>query len=145
MKWNLLVFVKSKVCMYLFKSRKVWNVIYCKCLKKSLKILQNSRENSCVGFSILKNLHASGMQLYQKKRLCHRYFPVNSAEFLRTFFFFRIPSDNCFWILQMKIKLLKTKFPIDGFTIPKFHIQMKRLWLVPYTYVTRLKSSLTRL
>ena len=49
--------------------------------------MQNSRENSCVGFSILKNLHASGMQLYQKKRLWHRYFPVNSAEFLRTFFF----------------------------------------------------------
>ena len=51
--------------------------------------MQNSRENSCVGFSILKNLHASGMQLYQKKRLWHRYFPVNSAEFLRTFFFFQ--------------------------------------------------------
>ena len=144
MKWNSLVFVKNKVCMYLFKSRKVWNVIYCKCLKKVLKFSQNSRENSCVGFSILKNLHTSGVQLYQKKRLWHMYFPVNWAEFLRTVFF-RIPSNNCFWILQMKIKLLKTKFPINGFTISKFHIQMKRLWLVSYTSVTRLKSSLTRL
>ena len=37
------------------------------------------------------------------------------SKVLRTSFF-RTPPNNCFWILQMKIKLLKTKFRIGGFT-----------------------------
>ena len=134
--------------LYLFKTRKVWNVIYCQCFLKAfenrngkllffrsnhlkssvkkgfLKISQISQKNTCVGVSILINLHASGLQLYQK-RLWLTYFLENSVKLLRTPFFFpRRPPDNFFWILQMKIKLLKAKFLIDGFTIPKFHIQI---------------------
>ena len=92
-KWSFLVFKKSKVFMYLFKTRKVCNVIYWKCFYKAfwrtdmancsdfseaatwgvylkkmlLKISQNSQENTCVGVSISINSHASGLQLYQKR------------------------------------------------------------------------------
>ena len=95
MKWNLLVFIKNKAFMYLFKTKKMCNVIYSQSFLKNfengnntqhgkllrflrsshlrssikkvfLKISQNSLENNCVGVSVLKNLHASGLQLYQK-------------------------------------------------------------------------------
>ena len=92
MKWNLLVFIKNKVFMYLFKTRKVCNVIYWQSFFKAfedghgkllrflwssnlrssikkvfLKISQNSQEKTCVGVYILINLHTSGLQLYQKR------------------------------------------------------------------------------
>ena len=70
--------------MYLFKTMKVCNVIlanfflrllrtdmvncrdFSKDFKKSvLKNSQNLQENTSVGVSILINLHASGLQLYQ--------------------------------------------------------------------------------
>ena len=85
MKWNL-------QSVYLFKTKKVWNVIYCQCflkpfqnrngkllwffrsrnLKSSVKkgileISQNWQGNTCVIVSILINLHASEQQLYQKR------------------------------------------------------------------------------
>ena len=72
---------------------------------------QNSQENIRVRASILIKLHASGLQIYQKR---------DSKVHL----FFRTPPDHDFWILQIKIKLLKTKFLIDGFAILKFHIQI---------------------
>ena len=110
MKWNLLVFIKKKVFMYLFKTKEVCNVIYCQIFLRSfgngsntqhgkllrflwssylrssikkvfLKISQNSLENTWVGVSILINLHASVLQLYQKRRLRHRCFPLNSVNF----------------------------------------------------------------
>ena len=46
--------------------------------KGFLEISQNSQENVCVPASFLTLL---------KKRLWHRFFPVNFAKFLRTFFF----------------------------------------------------------
>ena len=92
MKWNLLVFTKNKVFMYLFKTSKVCNVIYYQSFLKAfenqhgkllrflrsshlrssikkvfLKILQNSQENTCIRVPILINLHVSGLQLYQKR------------------------------------------------------------------------------
>ena len=48
--------------------------------KMFLKILQYSRENTCVGVS-------EGLQLYLKKTLQHECFPVNIAKFLRTAIF----------------------------------------------------------
>ena len=106
MKWNLLVLIKSKVYMYLFKTRKLSNVICCQCFLKAfenrngklLRFFWSSHPRSFVKKCILKilqihrktplNLHASGLQLYQKKkRLRHRHFLVNSAKFLRTPFF----------------------------------------------------------
>ena len=149
MKWSLLVFIKNKVCMYLFKTRKTWNVIYWQCFLKAfenwngkllrffwsshlrssvkkgiLKISQNSQESTCVGVSILINLHASSLQLYQKKETPTQVFSCEFSEIFKNPFFFRTRRDNCFWILQMKIKLLKTKFLIDGFTVLKFHIRI---------------------
>ena len=41
-----------------------------------LKISQTSDESTCVGVSILINLHVSGLQLYKKKRLRHKYTPL---------------------------------------------------------------------
>ena len=139
MKWNLLVFIKTKVCLFLFKTRKVrkskesflrafenrngkllrflWSSHLRSSVRKSiLKISQNSQENTCVGVSFLINLHASGLQLYQKKETPTQVFSCEFSEIFKNPFFFRTPRDNCFWILQMKIKLLKTKFLIDGFT-----------------------------
>ena len=46
---------------------------------------QNSWENSIVGVSLIK-LRSFGLQLYWKKRLWHKFFPVNFAKFKNTFF-----------------------------------------------------------
>ena len=116
MKWNLLVFIKSTVFMYLFKTKKVCNVIYCQSFLKAfengnniqhgkllrflwsshlrssikkvfLKISQNSQENTCVGVSILINLHASGLQLYQKKETTTQVFSCEFSEIFKNTFF----------------------------------------------------------
>ena len=82
----------KKQSVYLFKTKKVWNVIYCQCFLKPfqnrngkllrffrsrhlrssvkkgiLEISQNWQGNTCVIVSILINLHASEQQLYQKR------------------------------------------------------------------------------
>ena len=96
MKWNLLEMkftgFYKKQSVYLFKTKKVWNVIYCQCFLKPfenrngkllrffrsrhlrssvkkgiLEISQNWQGNTCVIVSILINLHASEQQLYQKR------------------------------------------------------------------------------
>ena len=54
------------------------------CLKKMfLKISQFSQENTCIGVSFYK---VAGLQTcnFIKKRLQHRFFPVNNAKVLRT-------------------------------------------------------------
>ena len=48
-----------------------------------LEILQNSQKNTCVRVSFLIKLQTLGLQLYEKKRLWHRCFPVNFTKFLR--------------------------------------------------------------
>ena len=50
---------------------------------KKLKILQNSHESTCVRVSFLIKLQGSGLRpaTLLKKRLWHRYFPVNFAKF----------------------------------------------------------------
>ena len=55
----------------------------CSVRKVFLEILQNSQGNTCVRVSFLIKLRALGLQLYEKKRLWHRCFPVNSTKFLR--------------------------------------------------------------
>ena len=54
-------------------------------VKVPLKILQNSQENICVGFSFLIKLQASG---FNKKRFKHRFFSFNLKKFLRRFWLF---------------------------------------------------------
>ena len=56
----------------------------CRCSSKQmiLKIPQYSQENTCVGMSFSK----IALKFFIKKRLQHRYFPVNIAKFLRTAF-----------------------------------------------------------
>ena len=53
------------------------------------------------GKHLCQNLKVAGLRpaalLKFKKRLWHRCFPVNFAEFLRTTFY-RTPSVDCFWI-----------------------------------------------
>ena len=49
-----------------------------------LEILQNLQEDTCARVSFLIKLQASGLQLYLKKRLWRRCFPVNIEKFLRT-------------------------------------------------------------
>ena len=57
----------------------------CSLKKVLLKIAKNFQKNS----------HARGLQLYLKKRLWHRCFPVNFAKFLRTTFF----VEHLCWLL----------------------------------------------
>ena len=65
------------------------------------EISQNSQENTCCArVSFLIKLQASDLQLYSllKKRLWHRYFPVNFAKFLRTPFL----KQHLWWLLLMQ-------------------------------------------
>ena len=55
----------------------------CSVKKMFLNIWQNSQEKACVGASCLIKLLACN---FIKKRLWHRYFPVNFPKFLRTTF-----------------------------------------------------------
>ena len=110
MKWNLLVFIKTKVCLFLFKTRKVrkskesflrafenrngkllrflWSSHLRSSVRKSiLKISQNSQENTCIGVSFLINLHASGLQLYQKKETPTQVFSCEFSKIFKNTFF----------------------------------------------------------
>ena len=94
-------------------------------LKKAiLKISLNSQENTCVGVPTLININVSGLQIYKKEETPTEVFSCKSSKIFQHTFFFRTPPNYCFWILQLKIKLLKTKFLIDGFIINQFHIQI---------------------
>ena len=131
--------------MYLFKTRKAYNVIYCQSVLKAFEIQHGklliffwSRQlRSSVKKAFLKiSKKFTGKHLrrnlYFHKFTCLRpatfwiketptQVSVNFLEHL----FFRTPPSNCFWILHMKIKLLRTKFLIDGFILTlKFHIQI---------------------
>ena len=77
-----------------------------------LKISQNSLENTCARVSFLIKLQASPATLL-KKRLCHRYFPVNFAKFSRTplliehirwlllvFLYFAMFRYQIYWFIQ---------------------------------------------
>ena len=62
--------------------------------KVFLEISENSQENTCATVSFLIKLQAARATLL-KKRLWHRYFPVNFAKFLRTPFF----TEHLWWLL----------------------------------------------
>ena len=56
---------------------------------------QKWQENISFRASCLIKLKASSLKLYLKKRLRHRYFPVNFTKVLRTFFY-RTSLGDCF-------------------------------------------------
>ena len=116
MKWNLLVFIKNKLFMHLFKTKKVCNVIYCQSFLKAfengnntqhgkllrflwsshlrssikklfLKISQNSQENTCVGVSILIKFTCLRPATLSKKDTPTQVFSCEFSEFFRTLFF----------------------------------------------------------
>ena len=60
------------------------------CKNVSLRISQNLQENTCVSFFFNK---VAGLR--SKETLYHRYFPMNSAKFLRTTFFI----EHSWWLL----------------------------------------------
>ena len=66
----------------------------CSVKKVFLEISQNSQENTCTGVSFLIKLQALGLTLL-KKRLWHRFFPVNFVKFLRTLYF----TEYLWWLL----------------------------------------------
>ena len=55
----------------------------CSVKKVFLEISQNSQENTFARVSFLIKLHVWDLQLYSKKRLWHRWFPVNFKNFSR--------------------------------------------------------------
>ena len=63
--------------------------------KLFLKVSQISQENTSVGVSFLIKLYTSSLETLLKKRLRHRYLPVNFATFLRTTFY-RTSLKDCF-------------------------------------------------
>ena len=71
-------------------------VRWCSVKKVSLEILQKSQENTCAKVSFLTELQA-----FIKKRLWHRCFPVNFAQFLRTPFTIK----HLWWLLLFRIKM----------------------------------------
>ena len=70
------VFIKLK-CTF---NRSSHSEVLCK--KVFLKMSQNSQKHICARVSFLIKLQTSCLQLYWKKRLWHRCFPVNFANFL---------------------------------------------------------------
>ena len=79
--------------------------------KKFLAISQNSQENTSARASFLIKLQASGLQLYLKKRLWRRCFPVNFAKFLIRTPFLQNTSGQ---LLQQPAKESTTKKAITG-------------------------------
>ena len=76
----------------------------CSFKKGVLKISQNSQENTCARVSFNKVAGLRSAKLF-KKRLWHRCFPVNFAEFFRIPFF----AEHLWWLL-LGIKLRWPKF-----------------------------------
>ena len=116
MKWNSLVFIKNKVCMYLFKIRKVWNVIYWQCFLKAfenqngkllrffwsshlrssveygiLKSSQNSQVNTCVGvyFDKFKCLRWQLLLIFTNEKKPSKYKISN-----QWFYYFEVSYTN---------------------------------------------------
>ena len=82
----------------------------CSVKKVFLEISQNSLEGTCVRFSFLIKLQASGLQLSLKKQLRHRCFPINFLKFLRTPFLMEhlwwlLLNLATFWCLFIKIEI----------------------------------------
>ena len=73
--------------------------------KVFIEISQNSSENSCARVSFLIKLQASVLSpiTLLKKRLWHRYFPMNFVKFLRTPFL----KEHLWWLLLDVICLSK--------------------------------------
>ena len=69
----------------------------CSVKKVFLEISGNSQESTCAKISFLIKLHASGLRpsILLKKKLWHRYFPVDFAKFLRTPFL----TEHLRWLL----------------------------------------------
>ena len=65
--------------------------------KVFLKILQDSKENTCARVSFLIKLQVKAGN-FSKSRLWHRCFPVNFAKFLRTYFYLK----QLRWLLLKK-------------------------------------------
>ena len=85
-----------------------------------LEISQNSQENTCTRVSFLIKLQASGLRpaTVLKKGLWHRYFPNNSAKFLRTLFH-RTPLGYCFSTVDFE--------HVDshwGFLLLRYHVSI---------------------
>ena len=82
--------------------------------KVFLEISQNSQENAFVRVSFLIKLHASGLQLYLKKRLWHRFFCVYFVKFLRSPFFI----EHLWWLLLDRGHPFMTSTKNDQFFDP---------------------------
>ena len=81
---------ECKTISSMFKSRYPSAVIYETCFNTSFiteSLFSSAKklflENTCTGVSFLIKLQPYNLQVYQKKRLHHRCFPMNYAKFLR--------------------------------------------------------------
>ena len=89
------------LCVFLqsVPQRALWNAFgrshqWCSIKKPFLKILQKSQENTNARVSFFSKVAGRRPAASLKKRLCHRCFPVNFAEFLKNLFQ-RTPSGDC--------------------------------------------------
>ena len=67
-----------------------------------LEIPQNSQENTCARVSFFNEVTGLRPANLLKKRLWHRYFPVNVAKFLRNPFY-RTTLCDCFRVILIKV------------------------------------------
>ena len=92
----------------------------CSVKKVFLEISQNSRENTCARVSFLIKLQALGLRpaTLLKKRLWHRYLPVNFVKFLRIFFY-RTPlvavSEHSLGKYLFRVNSRDTRITIEWF------------------------------
>ena len=82
---------KKRYILYEFQEQSFQGV----CKKMSLKISQNSQENTCVGVSFLKSCRPERCN-FVKRRLQHRCLPVNFAKNFNNLFC-RTSANRCFW------------------------------------------------
>ena len=87
--------------------------------KVFLEISQNSQENTCASVSFLIKLQISGLQLYWKKRLWHRWFSVNFTKFLRTPFLQNTSGQlllhlKCLLMSWLRLRILSLVHKLDN-------------------------------
>ena len=89
----------------------------CSIKKVFSEISQNLQENTCARVPFLIQLENLNATLF-KKRLWHRFFPVNFVKFLRTHFL-QNTSGDCFWNFRLVLETARSDCS------PKFYNHLK--------------------
>ena len=111
--------------------------------KMFVNILLNSQENAFAGATFLIMLQARGLQLYVKKRICHRCFPEKLANFVKQLYC-KTPAIGCFFILKIMHKKTKTYGKTRNVIPRQFNIWdgMSAILIVHFETIAKLTISI---